>query len=99
GEPIGPERDLADARARLQPRAEGEGLGPVRDVGARLRAGRAAEIARPAVDARAPTVPVTGEDRAVRRPPVPAERSKPRAMVARRVSRGIGGVCRGDFGG
>ena len=73
GPPVRAERDLAHAGARLEARAGRERLGPVGDVGARLRPGRAAEVAGAAVDAGAAAVVVAREDGAVRRPPVPAE--------------------------
>ena len=104
GAPVRAERDLAHAGPRHEARAGGERLRPVGDVGARLGAGRAAEVARAAVDAGAAAVVVAREDRAVRRPPVPAEAVEPagdgdaerverdRRRLPRRLRR-IGGIA------
>src|SRR5262249_56252458 len=75
--PVGPKCDLAHASARDEPCAAGQGLGPVRDVGAGLGTDRATPVARSTVVARAPAVVGTRDDRAVRRPPVPAEPIEP----------------------
>src|SRR5262249_61780446 len=71
--PVGPKCDLAHASARDEPCAAGQGLGPVRDVGAGLGTDRAAPVAGPAVVARAAAVVGARDDGAVRRPPGPAE--------------------------
>src|SRR5262249_52875388 len=73
GETVGADRDLADTSTRRERRAGGDRLGPVGAVGPRLGAGGTPELAGAAVDAGPPAVVVRGQDRAVRRPPVPAE--------------------------
>ncbi len=67
------ERDLAHAAVGSQLDALAHGRGPVGDVGAALRALRAADEAGPEVDASCAAPVFLGRNRAVRRPPVPAE--------------------------
>src|SRR2546430_4831091 len=73
GAPVGAGGDAAPGGGRDGARARREGLGPVRDVRARLGSDRTAEIAGAAVHAGAPAIVVAREDGAVRGPPVPAE--------------------------
>ena len=95
GQPVRPERDLADPRSRDQARAGGERLRPVRDVRAGLGSDRAAEIARATVHAGAPAVVVARENGAVRGPPVPAEPLEAaRDGGAERVERDRGRLAR-----
>src|SRR5205814_4498544 len=67
------DRDLAHPAAGLELHAAADRGRPVRDVRARLRALRAADETRPGIDARRPALVLARRDRAVRRPPVPAE--------------------------
>ena len=69
--------DLAHPAARAQLDAGADGGGPVGDVGARLRALRAARGAMAEIDALRAAFVIHRGDRAVRRPPVPAELVQP----------------------
>ena len=65
--------DLPHAAARAQFDPGADRMRPVGDVGARLRALRAAWRAVPQIDARRPPVVLGRRDRGVGRPPVPAK--------------------------
>ena len=65
--------DLAHPAARAQFDTGADGMRPVGDVGARLRALGAAGRAMTEIDARRPPVILGRRDRGVRRPPVPAQ--------------------------
>ena len=72
-ESVAAKRDLLDAAPRLQLRAAGDGLGPVGHVRAGLGLPVAADVARATVVARRAPVVSLGQNRAIRRPPVPAQ--------------------------
>ena len=76
-QPVLAHRYLSDAAVRLQLRSHRQRLGPVGDVGRGLGAARAADVAGAAVVAGGATVVGRGENRRVRRPPVPAQLIEP----------------------
>ena len=84
--------DAPDARAGNEPRAEGERLGPVGQVGRRLGALVAARLAGAPLDARPTTVVGNRVDRVELRPPVPAQLRLPRATLSPADPIGSGGI-------
>src|SRR5262249_57903319 len=73
GHPIRTDRNLAHPAPGAELDAVADRDRPLGDVGAGLRALRTAQETRPRIDAPGAALVVLARDRAVRRPPVPAE--------------------------